>query len=132
MPKPSALAVGAISDGKRMFFLVKKNPQGIDCVELPSVLIYGNDDPVSALVSLFQSSCGIDAHVRGVIVQSVHNVGSRKRKHNVPALVFDVGTKTAKPALAPGISGYKWLTLNEARAMRPTRLFEWIRNGWTE
>ncbi len=132
IPKPSALAVGAISDGKRMFFLVKKNHMGIDCVELPSVLLHGNDDPVSALVNEFSKSCGIDAHVKGVIAQGTHNVGSRKKKHSIPVLVFDVETKIAKPVLAQGISGYKWLTIDEARAMRPTRLFEWIRGGWTE
>ncbi|MFA5105908.1 MAG: hypothetical protein WC506_03030 [Candidatus Micrarchaeia archaeon] len=130
--KPSALAVGALIDGSRVFFIVKKNHLGIECLELPCVLVHGNSDPVGALKDEF-AKIGIDAHVKGIIAQGTHNAGSRKKKHNVPALVFEVSAKSPKPSLAPGsgVTGYKWLALEQARRMKLSRMSEWLRLGWT-
>ncbi len=127
-PKPSALAAGALTDGARVFFLVRKNHAGIGCLEMPCVLVYGSADPVSALKEEF-SKFGIDAHVKGIVSQGTHNAGSRKRKHWAPVLVFEADAKSVRPAFMPGsgITGFKWASLEQARGMKLSRLSEWIR-----
>lgn len=129
-PKPSALAAGALSDGGRVFFLVRKNHQGIECLDLPGILVYGSSDPVGALKEEF-AKIGIDAHVKGIIGQGVHNAGSRKRKHNVPVLVFEASSKNPRPSISSGsgITGYKWLALEDAKSAKLSRSSEWLKFG---
>ena len=108
-PLPSALACGLLEDNERALFLLRKNVQGVETIELPCVLLQKGDNPVSALSSAFRAQTGIDAQVHEILFEKRWNAGTRKKKVWVPALMFKVTAKNASVRLSPEFSGCKWL-----------------------
>ncbi|VVC01163.1 Uncharacterised protein [uncultured archaeon] len=49
IPEPIALALAMLEDNGRVLFLLRKNQQGVEQLELPCVLIFKGRDPVAEL-----------------------------------------------------------------------------------
>lgn len=129
-PIPKALACGMLEDGGRVLFLVRTDRNGLEKIELPSVLVPSGRSPFAEIKEAFGRQTGIaDYEVHEVILEGRHNAGSRRRRMKVPALVFKVTARvrTAKPA--PEFSGFRWLSLDDAKKKRWGRNFEWFPNA---
>ena len=126
MKLPSALACGLLEDNGRALFLARKNLLGLETVELPCVLIYPGEDPVARLASAFTQMTGIDAQVHEIAFQRRHNVGSKKRRQTVPALVFKVTAKNASAKPGPGFSGSRWISSADIGKHRLARICGWL------
>jgi len=126
LPEPSALVCGILEDGDRALFLKRQHATGGDAIELPSILITKAENPVSSLSSAFREKTGIDAQVHEVLFERRYNVGSRKRKKSIPVLCFKLSAKNAKAVPGTGFSGYAWLTIEQARAMKKSKNTEWL------
>lgn len=125
-PLPKALACGMLEDGGRILFLVRRDVNGIEKIEMPCVLVFSGRDPLAELAAGFRRQTGIDAQIHEIIVEARHNTGSRKRKFWVPCLVFRVTAKnrTAKPS--GEFSGFRWLSVEDAKKQRFARNGEWL------
>ncbi|MFH1520307.1 MAG: NUDIX hydrolase [Candidatus Micrarchaeota archaeon] len=125
--KPTALACGMLEDNGRVLFLVKKDERGIECLEMPCVLVYSGGNPLSEITEEFKRQTGIDGQVHESIKEGKQNVGSRRKKHWITVLVFRITAKnrTAKPSNE--FSGFKWLDFDNAKNQRLSRKLEWIR-----
>lgn len=124
---PKALACGMLRDNERILFLVKKDRHGTERIELPSVEIYGEEDPVKKLTEEFKRQTGIDAEIREIKMQKRYNAGSRRRKHWIPCMIFSMRAKSTKAKVSSEFSGFKWITLEKAKEMKLGRKAEWIR-----
>ena len=124
---PSALAAGLLEDGERALFLVRKNVLGEELLEVPCAELMAGENPVAALAAAFRSQAGIDAEVHEILFQRTHNVGTRKRRVRVPALVFKVTAKSHSVRPAPEFSGYKWLSPKDMGGKKLSRKSEWLR-----
>jgi len=122
-----ALACGMLEDRGRMLFLLQKDAQGIERIGLPCTDVYSGESPVHKLAAEFKRQTGIDAEICEIRMESKHNSGSRKRKNWVPCLVFSVKAKVAKAVPSGEFSGFKWLSLDDAKKMKLGRKAEWIR-----
>ena len=126
-PLPKALACGMLEDGGRIFFLVRTGRNGIEKIELPCVLVRSGRSPFADIKEAFGEFTGIvDYEVHDIVLEARHNAGSRKRKNWVPVLVFKITARnrTAKPS--DGFSGFRWLTLEDAKKKRRGRNLEWF------
>jgi len=125
-PLPKALACGMLEDGGRILFLLRKDAQGAERIEMPCILVFSGRDPIAELSAEFRRQTGIDAQVHEIIFETRHNVGSRKRRAWVPCLVFRMTAKnkTAKPSSE--FSGFRWLSREAAKGQRSSRNSEWI------
>lgn len=141
---PSALACGLLEDGnralfllrqkeapspgkaKRALFLSRKETDGAERIELPSVLVYSGDNPVLALASEFRRQTGIDGEVHEVTIESRQNAGSKKRKAWIPVLVFRVTAKSARAAPSAEFSGFCWLERRELAGKMFGRNLAWM------
>lgn len=123
---PSCLAAGLLVDGNRALFLVRVNEKGEELLEIPCALLMKGENPVAALASAFRAQTGIDAQVHEVLFEKRHNVGSRKRRALVPALVFKITAKSHAVKCAPEFSGYKWLEQKELLGKKLSRKTEWM------
>lgn len=123
---PKALACGMLRDNERILFLVKKDRHGIERIELPSVEISGEDDPVQMLTTEFKRQTGIDAEIREIKMQKRYNAGSRRKKHWIPCMIFSMRAKNTKAKVSNEFSGFKWTTLEKAKEMKLGRKAEWI------
>lgn len=121
-----ALACGMLEDSGRTLFLKRFDEHGIERLELPCVLVPSGKDPVSLLVAAFKEQTGIDAELCDPLFERRYNAGTRRRKNFVPCLVFSFKAKkaTAKPSAA--FSGFKWLSLDDAKKMKLSRNTEWL------
>lgn len=129
-PIPKALACGMLEDGGRILFLVRTDRNGTEKIELPSVLVPSGRSPFAEIKEAFGKQTGIaDYEVQEVVLEARHNAGSRKRRMKVPVLVFKITARvrTAKPA--PEFSGFRWLSLDDAKKRRRGRDFEWFPNA---
>ena len=124
---PKALACGMLRDNGRILFLIRKDRHGTERIELPSVEIFGEEDPVQKLTAEFRRQTGIDAEVCEIKMEKRYNAGSRKRKHWIPCLIFTMRAKNTKAVVAEEFSGFKWLSLEEAKKKKPGRKTEWLR-----
>jgi len=124
--KPSALACGLLEDGNRALFLARKGMDGVERIELPSVLVYSGDNPVSALSGEFKRQTGIDAQVHEVTIESRQNAGSNRRKIFIPVLVFKVTAKAARAAPSKEFSGFLWLERRELAGKKFGRNLAWM------
>jgi len=124
---PSAIAAGLLEDGERALFLVRKNMLGEELLEIPCVEVMAGDNPVAALVFAFRAQSGIDAEVHEILFQRRHNAGTRKRRADIPVLVFKVTAKSHSVRAAPEFSGYKWLSPKDMAGKRLSRKSEWLR-----
>lgn len=128
-PMPKALACGMLEDGGRVLFLVRTDERGIERIELPCVLVPSGRSPFAEIKDAFQKLTGIDGEVHEIILEGKHNAGSRKRRLRVPCLVFRVTAKQRSARPAAGFSGFRWLTLEDAKKQRLGRNTEWLRNA---
>ena len=78
------------------------------------------------LTAEFRRQAGIDAEVYGIKTEKRYNAGSRKRKHWVPCLVFTMHAKNMKAKTSQEFSGFKWLSLEEAKKKKLGRKAEWL------
>ncbi len=125
-PAPAAIAIGLLEDANRALFLCRKNNQGQETVELPSVILQKGENPVAALTSDFRRQTGIDGQVHEILFERKHNAGSRKRRIFVPALVFRVTAKNSACRPAPEFSGYRWLERGDLAGHRLAKNCAWL------
>lgn len=126
-PLPKALACGMLEDERRVLFLVRKDEQGIERIEMPCVLVFSGRNPVAELAHEFIRQTGIDGQIHEIVFESRYNTGSRKRKNWVPCLVFKVTAKNMRAKIASEFLGFKWLGIEEAKKMKLSRMGEWMR-----
>ena len=122
---PKALVCGMLEDSGRILFLKRKDRQGTERLEMPCLLTYSGD-PVSQLTETFREQTGIDGEVGEIAFETRHNAGSRKRKRFVPCLVFRIRAKGMRARPTPQFSGYKWLSLEDAKEEKLGRNAKWI------
>jgi hypothetical protein len=124
--KPTALACALLEDGGRALFLVRRDAQGREKLELPNALVFPGDDPAATATGALRVQAGIDGYSKGEGFEARHNAGSRRNKAWVPVLVFrmDAKNKSARPA--GGLSA-KWVPLDAAKSMPLGRSAEWLR-----
>ena len=125
---PSALAAGLLEDGERALFLVRKNMLGEEIFEIPCVDVMAGENPVAALCTAFRAQTGIDAEVHEILFQRWHNIGTRKKRARVPALVFKLTAKSHAVRPAPEFCGYKWLAPTDMGGKKLSRKSEWLRS----
>lgn len=115
-----------LRDNERIFFLLRKDAHGVERLELPSVEIFGEEDPVKNLTVEFKRQTGIDAEVCEIKIQKRYNAGSRKKKHWIPCMIFSMRAKNTKTNVSSEFSGFKWTTLEKAKEMKLGRKAEWL------
>lgn len=123
---PKALACGMLRDNERILFLIRKDRHGTERIELPSVEIFGEDDPVQNLTAEFKRQTGIDAEIREIKMEKRYNAGSRRKKRWIPCIVFSMRAKNMRAKASSEFSGFKWLTMEKAKEMKLGRKAEWI------
>ena len=126
--KPAALVCGVLEDGGRILFLLRKDGTGVARLELPSVEVSSQSNQVSELSGEFKRQTGIDGEVHEILFQSLYNTGSRKRKYKIPVFLFKVTAKNRTARVANEFSGFKWLSVDDARKQKLGRKLEWLRN----
>jgi len=122
---PKAIVCGMLEDNGRIFFLKQIGSDNIERFEVPHVLIYSGD-PVSQLNEEFKKQTGIDSQVEDIILETKVNAGSRKKKFLVPCLVFRILAKNKTANLDAKFSGFKWLSLEDAKKQRLHKNSLWI------
>jgi hypothetical protein len=127
-PAPSALAAGLLEDGERALFLVRRNALGEELYEVPCVEVMAGENPVAAICAAFRAQTGIDAEVHEILFQRRHNIGTRKRRAFVAALVFKLTAKSHAVRPAPEFAGYKWLAPSDMGGKRLSKRSEWLRS----
>lgn len=123
---PKALVCGILEDGGRVLFLKVKDRQGTERLELPHIYNHGGN-MISQLAEAFMGQTGIDAEAGDVIKESRHNAGSRRRRQYIPCLAIRMRAKSKRASPAGGFSGFKWLSLEDAKKEKLGRSTEWIR-----
>ncbi|MEW6749014.1 MAG: hypothetical protein AB1295_04880 [Candidatus Micrarchaeota archaeon] len=124
---PKALACGMLEDGGRVLFLVRTDRSGTERIELPCVLVPSGRSPFAEIKEAFGKQTGIaDYEVHEVVLEGRHNAGSRRRRMKVPALVFKITARVRTAKVAPEFSGFRWLSLEDAKSKRWGRDFEWF------
>lgn len=124
---PKALICGMLKDSSRILFLKQKDIRGIERIEMPCVLNYG-EDPVAQLSQEFKMQTGIDGEIGDIAFETKYNAGSRKKKVWIPCLVFTVKAKSMNATPAKEFSGFRWLKIEDAKKERVDRKLEWILN----
>jgi len=126
-PLPKALACGMLEDGGRILFLVRTDRNGTEKIELPCVLVRSGRSPFAEIKERFGELTGIaDYEVHEISLEARYNAGSRRRRSWVPVVVFKVTARnrTAKPS--GEFSGFRWLSLEDAKKKRWGRELEWL------
>lgn len=126
-PMVKALACGLLEDEGRILFLKFKDSHGIERLEMPCILVYSGRSPVAEIKAEFPRQTCIDAEIHEIIIEERHNAGTRKRRNWVPCLVFKVTAKNRKANPSKEFSGYKWLSLEDAKKQKLGRKTEWLR-----
>ncbi len=129
-PIPKALACGMLEDGGRVLFLVRRDANGIERIEMPCVLVPSGRSPFADIREAFGRLTGIaDCQVHGVALEGRFNTGSRRRRHLVPCLAFRVSARNRAARPSPEFSGFRWLSLDDALESRLGRNLEWLRTA---
>jgi len=128
-PLPKALACGMLEDGGRVLFLVRADPNGTERIELPCILVPSGRSPFAEIKSEFPRRTGIDGEVHEIVIEGRHNAGSRKRRIWVPVLVFKVTARNRSANPPTEFSGFRWLSLDDAKKQRLDRKLEWLRRA---
>ena len=121
------LVCGMLEDNGRIIFLIRKNINGTEQLELPCFETRGSVDFVSMLASEFRRQTAIDAEVLGIKHKCEYNAGSRKKKRYQPAIIFEVKAKNKTARPNQEFSGFRWLSLENALNQRLGRKFEWLK-----
>lgn len=128
-PLPKALACAVLEDNGRILFLVRTDSSGIQRIELPCVLVHSGRSPLAEIKAFFQKATGIDGEMHETILEGRHNAGSRKRRNWIPALGFKVTARNRSTKPSAEFSGFRWLSLEEAKRQRMARECVWILNA---
>ena len=123
---PKALVCGMLKDGNRVLFMKRKNTHGIERLEMPCILNYG-EDPVAQLAQEFKMQTGIDGEVGEVVIEKKYNAGSRKKKIWIPCLVFKIMARNTRITVANEFSGFRWISIEDAKKEKLDKKLEWIR-----
>jgi hypothetical protein len=126
---PKAFACAILEDEKRVLFLIRKDMNGIERVTLPSILVYSGRSPVAEIQEEFLKQAGIEARVEGIVFESRHNYGNRRKKAFIPLLAFCMKARRMQAKPAPEFTGFKWLSIKDALILdkkREIRLEKWI------
>jgi len=123
---PKALVCGLLEDEGRVLFLKQKDRHGTERLELPHIFNYGGD-MISQLAEAFLKQTGIDAEAGDVVRESRHNAGSRRKRRWIPCLAIRMSAKSKRANPPEPYSGFKWLSLENAKKERLGRSTEWIR-----
>ncbi len=121
-----ALACALLEDNSRALFLVVKDSQGAERLILPCVLVEEGKDPISLLVEAFKKQTGIDGEIGKTVFEEKWNAGSRKKRNTVPCLCYAFKAKNARCVPSREFSGFKWLSLTDAKKARLDRKLEWL------
>lgn len=124
--RPKSLLCGMLEDGGRTLFLLRKDETGVERLEMPCVESFSSGNSAE-LATEFKRQTGIDAEVHEIAMQGKHNAGSRKRKFFIPALVFKLTAKNRSAKPSAEFSGFRWLSMEDAKAARLGRKLAWIR-----
>jgi hypothetical protein len=117
-----------LEDNGRALFLVRTDPNGIEHLELPSIIVPSGRSAFAEIKNEFARATGIDGEVHETVMESRFNAGSRKRRAWVPVLVFKITARNRNAKPPPGeFSGFRWLSLEDAKKMRLDRKLEWLR-----
>jgi len=122
---PKALICGMLKDGERILFLKRLDANGIERLEMPCILNYG-EDPVTQLTQEFRRQTGIDGEIGEIVFEARHNAGSRKKKVWIPCLVFKIMARNTRITLAKEFSGFRWLSVEDVKKEKLDRKLEWI------
>jgi hypothetical protein len=115
-----------LEDGGRVLFLVRTDERGVERIEMPCVLVPSGRSPFAEIKEAFHRMTGIDAEIHEVVVEGRHNTGSRKRRSIVPCMVFKVSARNRTARPSKEFSGFRWLSIDDARRQRLTRNAEWM------
>jgi len=126
---PSALICALFEDKGRYFFLEKTDERARRQIELPCVLVNEGEDPVAMLAVYLHSSLSLDAQIHLICLRGMHNSGSRKRKHLIPALAFRCTAKRMNARLPSSFSGSRWLSAEDALKERLGRNTDWLQRA---
>ncbi len=126
---PSALVCAFFQDKARALFLEQIDERGMVRLELPGLLINEGEDPVSALAAYLRSTLSIDAQIHLICLRGRFNVGTRKRRHVIPALAFACSAKKVSPKIAAPYSGAVWLAAEDAFERKLGRNTEWLKSA---
>ncbi|MCI0503992.1 hypothetical protein L0Y65_04740 [Candidatus Micrarchaeota archaeon] len=127
-PISKALACGMLEDGGRVLFLVRRDANGAERIEMPCVLVPSGRSPFADIKEAFGRLTGIaDCQVHEAALEGRFNSGSRKRRFWVPVLAFRITARERRAKPAPEFSGFRWLSLEEALKQRISRNLEWLR-----
>lgn len=124
---PKALACALLEDNGRILFLVRKDANGIERIELPCVLVPSGRSPFADIKEAFQKMTGIDGEFHEIALEGRHNVGFRRRKNWVPALAFKVTAKNRAARPSGEFSGFRWLSFEDALRQKLGRNAEWLK-----
>ncbi len=125
-PMPKALACGMLEDEGRVLFLVRRDERGMERIEMPCVLVPSGRSPFAEIKAEFARQTGIDGQVHEIVLEGRHNAGTRKRKSWVPCIVFKVTARERRAKPSGEFSGFRWLSLDEAKKQRLGRNAEWL------
>ncbi len=128
-PMPKALACGMLEDEGRVLFLVRTDEHGTERIEMPSVLVPSGRSPFAEIKTEFARQTGIDGQVHEIVLEGRHNAGTRRRRSGVPCLVFRVTARERRAKPSNEFSGFRWLSLDEAKKQRLGRNAEWLRRA---
>ncbi len=126
---PKALACGMLEDGGRVLFLVRRDDNAVEWIEMPCVIVPSGRSPFADIKEAFPRLTGIDGQVHEIVLEGRYNAGSRKRRFMVPCLVFKVTAKSMRAKPAPEFSGFRWLSLEDAKDQKLGKNAAWLRSG---
>jgi len=127
-PIPKALACGMLEDGGRVLFLVRTDASGAERIEMPCALVPSGRSPFADIKEAFGRLTGIaDCQVHEIILEGRHNAGTRRGRFWVPCLIFRVSARNRSARPSQEFSGFRWLSLDDAKKERLTRNAEWLR-----
>ncbi len=126
---PRALICGLLEKDGKALFLLRKDEDGVERIELP--WIYGTiaADPVGALGEAFRKQTSVKVHAERIIYEGKEDIGEEGHPDLVPVLVFSMiaGRKPMEePYPAAGYSGYLWLSIEEAKKRPLGKHARWL------
>jgi hypothetical protein len=128
-PVTKVLACGMLEDGGRVFFLVRRDAAGFERIEMPCVLVPSGRSPFAEIKAAFPAMTGIDCQVHEIVMEGRHNAGTRRRRFFVPCLVFRITARNRTARISGAFSGFRWLSLDDAKRLRMARELEWLRTA---
>lgn len=123
---PAALVCAIFREGGRALFLIKKNSNGKEELELPCTTIGPRVDRAGAAKAEFYRATGIDGHMVGATFTGQYNCGSKNREVWIPAIAYRIEAKSTKTTVSPEYEGAKWLRPEEAEKVGVSKKCAWL------